>query len=172
MPRPPSPLVLLPFALALAACQGGHEQASSLPKASLTVKTRAGAHAFIVEVAASDADQERGLTQRRAVGADAGMAFPFRAPRQASFWMKDMVVPLDLLFVRPNGTIAAVLHGKPGDLHPLFAGEPVSAVVEIAGGGAAAHGIVRGDRVHWGDCSGRADAPGTLPDPERFCPAS
>lgn len=142
--------------MALAACdsaapprQDVSRAEAALPTVPLVVATAAGERHFVVEVARSDAEQQRGLMHRGRLEAGEGMLFPFAYPRIASFWMKDTSLALDLLFVRPDGTIAAVLSGRPGDLTPLSAGEPVSAVVEIAGGTAAALGIAPGDRVRW-----------------------
>lgn len=126
---------------------------SQLPIVPLSIATASGTHRFTVEVARTDAEQQRGLMHRERIAPDGGMLFPFAYPRTASFWMKDTPAPLDLLFVRPDGTIAAILHGRPGDLSPLSAGEPVSGVVELAGGSAERLGMAAGDRVQWGDCS-------------------
>ncbi len=141
---------------------------ASLPTVPLVIVTSAGERRFNVEVASSEEDQQRGLMQRRRLDEGGGMLFPFAYPRTASFWMKDTPLALDLLFVRPDGTIAAILHGRPGDRTPLSAGEPVSAVVEIAGGTASRLGVAAGDRVRWGDCSAGGDR-GTKVKP--FCPA-
>ena len=98
--------------------------------------------------------------------------FPFALPRLASFWMKDTPQPLDLLFIAPDGTVSAVLSGKPDDETPISTGTPVIAVIEIAGGNAARLGISEGSRVRWGDCPPGAprDPPGRIADPRRFCP--
>lgn len=155
-----------------AAPDSGAPSGTALPTAPLRIATAAGpVRALTVEVAITAAQQEQGLMHRTAVPEGRGMAFPFAWPRMASFWMKDTPLPLDLLFVRPDGTIAAILPGRPNDLQPISAGEPVSAVVEIAGGGAAALGIAPGDHVRWGDCTGRTTQPGEITDPLRFCPA-
>jgi uncharacterized membrane protein (UPF0127 family) len=64
--------------------------------------------------------------------------------------MKNTYIPLDLIFIRPNGTIERIAaDAVPGDLSPIQSGEPVAAVLEIIGGGAAANGIAAGDRVIW-----------------------
>lgn len=150
----------------------GAPSATALPTAPLRIATAAGpVRALTVEVAITAAQQEQGLMHRTALPEGRGMIFPFAWPRMASFWMKDTPLPLDLLFVRPDGTIAAVLPGRPNDLQPISAGEPVSAVVEIAGGSAAALGIAPGDHVRWGDCTVRTSQPGEISDPLRFCPA-
>ncbi|HWJ69521.1 MAG TPA: DUF192 domain-containing protein [Sphingobium sp.] len=133
-------------------------------------------HGFTVEVAADEFSQQRGLMGRTALAGNGGMLFPFPVPRMASFWMKDTPLPLDLIFIRPDGTIAAILPGQPDDLHPIAAGEPVSAVLEINRGRAAALGLAPGDKVQWGDCA-RPPARHnvilpTMPwQPDRFCPA-
>jgi uncharacterized membrane protein (UPF0127 family) len=59
------------------------------------------------------------------------------------------LIPLDMLFVRADGTIARIATAKPLDLSPVPAGEPIAAVLEIAGGRAAELGIREGDKVEW-----------------------
>jgi uncharacterized protein len=70
-------------------------------------------------------------------------------PREASFWMKNTPSPLDILFIRRDGTIAAIAHAEPYTETPYKSGEPVSAVLEINGGKAAELGIAVGDKVRW-----------------------
>jgi uncharacterized membrane protein (UPF0127 family) len=147
------------------------KQAQSAQTVPLGIATAAGArHDFTVELAIDEQSQERGLMERTALPPDRGMLFPFPYPHVASFWMKNTPLPLDLIFIRPDGTIAAILPGKPNDLHPISAGEPVSAVLEIAGGRAAALGIKAGDSTQWGDCASPPPAAGTW-RADRFCPA-
>lgn len=126
-------------------------------------------HAFTIELAVDDQAQQQGLMGRTSLPDDGGMVFPFPYPQVASFWMKDTPLPLDLIFIRPDGTIAAVLEGKPNDLRPISAGESVSAVLEIARGRADALGIMPGDRVEWGDCASPAPAANAW-RADRFCP--
>ncbi|MBN8818031.1 MAG: DUF192 domain-containing protein [Sphingomonas sp.] len=148
--------------------ENGEESAAR--SVSLRISTASGArHDFAVELAIDEQSQERGLMERASLPPDHGMLFPFPYPRIASFWMKNTPLPLDLIFIRPDGTIAAALPGKPNDLHPISAGEPVSAVLEISGGRAAALGIKVGDRVQWGDCAGVPPAAGAW-RADRFCP--
>lgn len=137
---------------------------------ALSIRTASGkTHHFTVELAVDSQSQERGLMDRKSLPDDHGMLFPFPYPQAASFWMKNTPLPLDLVFIRPDGTIAAILQGKPNDLHPLSAGEGVSAVLEIAQGRAAALGIEGGDHVQWGDCSTAAPAANAW-RADRFCP--
>lgn len=143
-------LLLLP-----AACQAGTpdvtKAASGLSVVPLSIRTAAGkTHAFKVEVARSESEQARGLMFRDKLAPDGGMIFPMNPPRPASFWMKNTVIPLDLIFIRPDGTIARIsAEAVPYSLEPIVSGEPVSAVLELAGGRAAELGISEGDKVRW-----------------------
>ena len=71
-------------------------------------------------------------------------------PRAANFWMKNTPSPLDILFIRPDGTIARIAENTvPQSEAPIPSGEPVSAVLELRGGRALDLGIAEGDRVSW-----------------------
>lgn len=143
-------LLLLP-----AACQAGSSEATKsangLSIVPLEVRTASGKrHKFRVEVARTESEQARGLMFRDSLASDAGMIFPMDPPRTASFWMKNTVIPLDIIFVRPDGAIARIAAETiPYSLDPVESGEPVSAVLEIAGGRAAELGIAEGDKVTW-----------------------
>ena len=105
---------------------------------------------FTVEVARTEQQQETGLMFRLALPAHGGMIFPMRPPRLATFWMKNTLIPLDMIFIRSDGTIARIAADTvPESLALVTSGEPVAAVLEIAGGRAAALGIAEGDRVDW-----------------------
>lgn len=117
----------------------------------LTVRTAKGTIHYRVEVAATAQQQSRGLMYRTSLSEHGGMIFPMVPPRFASFWMKNTYIPLDIIFIRADGTIERVAaNAVPEDLSPVESGEPVAAVLEIKGGTAAAKGIVAGDRVEWG----------------------
>jgi uncharacterized membrane protein (UPF0127 family) len=143
-------LLLLP-----AACQAGNpdvtKAASGLSVVPLDIRTASGkTYSFKVEVARSESEQARGLMFRDALAPDGGMIFPMSPPRPASFWMKNTVISLDLIFIRPDGVIARIAaEAVPYSLEPIDSGEPVSAVLEIAGGRAAELGISEGDKVRW-----------------------
>lgn len=116
----------------------------------LTIQAASGRHAFRVEVARTDEEQAQGLMFRTSLPDDGGMLFPFDPVRPASFWMKNTVISLDLLFVRADGSIARIAaNAVPYSLDPIVSGEPVKAVLELAGGKAAALGIAEGDHVSW-----------------------
>lgn len=86
---------------------------------------------------------------RRSLGANHGMIFPYDPPQDVAFWMKNTLIPLDILFVRADGTIARITKAKSQDLTPLPSGEPIAAVLEIRGGRAAQLGIRQDDVVSW-----------------------
>lgn len=117
----------------------------------LEIRSGSAVHRFKVEVARTVDEQARGLMYRQMLGPDEGMLFPFDPPRPASFWMKNTVIPLDMLFIRADGTIAEIAANTvPLSLDKVAVSEPVAAVLEIPGGRSAALGIRPGDRVTWG----------------------
>ncbi|MBA3668036.1 MAG: DUF192 domain-containing protein [Sphingomonas sp.] len=142
---------------ALAACQPGTSNAIELERSpagleqiALTITTRGKPHRFTVEVARSAEEQATGLMNRSALAPDRGMIFPFEPPRPASFWMKNTLIPLDMIFIRADGSIANVeANTVPLSLEPVNSVGQVQAVLEIAGGRAAELGIEAGDKVEW-----------------------
>lgn len=105
---------------------------------------------FTVEIARSGAEQQTGLMNRPTLAPDRGMIFPYDPPQPVAFWMRNTLIPLDMIFVRADGTIARIAANTvPLSLEQVPAGEPVGAVLEIAGGRAAALGLAPGDRVRW-----------------------
>jgi uncharacterized membrane protein (UPF0127 family) len=123
---------------------------SGLPLVPLEIRSGTKVHRFTVEVAATQDEQAYGLMNRTALGPNEGMIFPMNPPRPASFWMKNTLIPLDMLFVRRDGSIARIAAmTTPHSLEPVAVGEPVAAVLEIAGGRAAQLGIGTDARVSW-----------------------
>ena len=87
---------------------------------------------------------------RRSLDPDRGMIFPYDPPQNVGFWMKNTLIPLDMIFIRADGHIARIAaNTTPLSLETVPAGEPVAAVLEIAGGRAAELGIREGDSVEW-----------------------
>jgi len=118
----------------------------------LIIHSANGDHRFTVEVAATFEQQETGLMFRHSVGADKGMIFPYDPPVVASFWMKNTLVPLDIVFIGEDHRIAHIAaNAKPLSLDPISAGVPVTGVLELRGGRAAELGIKDGDLVSWTD---------------------
>jgi uncharacterized membrane protein (UPF0127 family) len=141
--------------VAVVATRGDSTEQAAVQTMPLTITSANGAHAFKVEIAKTAAEQARGLMYRTDLKPDGGMIFwPYPAgggaPREASFWMKNTPSPLDILYIRPDGTIARIAENTvPFSETPIPSGEPVGAVLEIMGGRAAALGIAEGDRVSW-----------------------
>lgn len=115
----------------------------------LTIRSKSGVHRFTVQVAATPDQQERGLMFVTSLADDAGMIFPYDPPQEVGFWMKNTLIPLDIIYVRADRTIALITNAEAMDLTPLPSGEPVVLVIEIRGGRAAELGIRAGDRVDW-----------------------
>ena len=119
----------------------------------VTVTSANGKHVFHVEVARTAEQQERGLMFRTDLKPEGGMIFaPYPPnggpPRAASFWMQNTPTALDILFIRPDGTVATLVENTvPFSQAKVESGEPVSAVLEIVGGRAAELGIAEGDTV-------------------------
>lgn len=123
---------------------------AGLENRPLTIDSATGRHAFIVELAKTSAEQARGLMFRTELAPDRGMVFPFAEDRIASFWMKNTVIPLDIIFIRRDGTIESIAaNTTPYSLAPVRSGEPVAAVLELAGGRAAELSLKAGDKVDW-----------------------
>jgi hypothetical protein len=121
----------------------------TLPLAPLSIDTARGPVQFTVEMATNWDQQERGLMFRRSLAPNAGMLFDFGREQETSFWMKNTLIPLDMLFIKANGTIARIAaNAKPLSEESIPSYEPVRAVLEIAGGRAAELGLRPGDKVH------------------------
>lgn len=86
---------------------------------------------------------------RTSLAPDRGMIFPYSPPQAVGFWMKNTLIPLDMLFIRADGTIARIATAQPHSLDQVSSVEPIVAVLEIAGGRAAELGIREGDRVEY-----------------------
>ena len=105
-------------------------------------------HVFQVEVADKPAERARGLMFRASLAPDAGMLFDFGDTEPVHMWMKNTYIPLDMLFIRADGSIARVAENtEPFSLAAVSSGEPVRFVLEVAGGTASRLGIKRGDAV-------------------------
>jgi uncharacterized membrane protein (UPF0127 family) len=105
-------------------------------------------HHFKVEMAVTPQEQETGLMFRKSVPADGGMLFVFPSVQPEPFWMKNTLVPLDMVFINPDGTIRAIAENTvPYSLAPVDSGGPVKAVLELQGGLTAKEQISVGDSV-------------------------
>ena len=102
----------------------------------------------VVEVARTDEERRRGLMYRQNLAPDAGMLFLFEEDEIHSFWMKNTLIPLDMIFIRKDGTVAGVVESaEPKTLTGRTVGKQSRHVLEVNGGFARAHGIGEGTRV-------------------------
>ena len=114
----------------------------------LTIKSDEASHAFTVEIAATEEEIRQGLMFRESLAADAGMLFDFGEVRPASMWMKNTLIPLDMIFIRADGTVRTVhANAIPHDTKSIPSGGPVQFVLEIPAGRAAEIGLKPGDRL-------------------------
>lgn len=142
----------LSLAVPIAGCAGDPSEAESAATIPVTVTMAGKAHVFNVEVARTDAEQDKGLMFRTSLPADGGMLFPFEKPWIGSFWMKNTLIPLDIIFIRADGSIDRIAENTiPESLEPVVSGGEVSAVLELAGGTAARLDIDETAKVTWKD---------------------
>lgn len=126
----------------------------------LTIVSATGAteHAFSIEVASTEQEKALGLMFRTELSDDQGMLFPYPAERGLQMWMHNTYIPLDMLFIRADGTIVRIEErAEPLSDRVISSGSAVLAVLEIPGGAAARLGIKSGDKVRYPIFSG-ADA--------------
>ena len=113
-----------------------------------TLRTSSGSHAIEVEVADTPQAREIGLMNRESLAEDTGMLFDFREDRPVSMWMKNTLIPLDMLFIDKTGTVVRIArNAKPHSLETIPSGKPVRYVLEINGGAAATYGAKTGDKL-------------------------
>jgi len=130
------------------ALQTGAAFAAGAGLETVEVSTSRGRARFQVEIAATQAEQARGLMFRKSLAPDRGMLFVYKRPQPAAYWMKNTLIPLDIIFIQPDGRILSIVrNARPHDETPLPSGGLVLGVLEIAGGRAAQLGILPGDRV-------------------------
>jgi uncharacterized membrane protein (UPF0127 family) len=151
-------VLALALLIPAAACQPSQSSAvplensaAGLEQVPLTITTAKGArHAFVVEVARTPEQQSYGLMNRQSMPADHGMIFPYQPAQPVAFWMKDTLIPLDMIFVAPGGRILRIEENVvPLSLDPVGSGDAVEAVLELNGGRSAELGIAAGDKVEW-----------------------
>ncbi len=118
----------------------------------LVIHTGGSAYKFEVEVVTTPETRAQGLMFRQSMAPNAGMLFIYPGEQPVSFWMKNTLIPLDMLFLKADGSIAHIAHNAvPHDETPIDSGAAVKAVLEVNGGTANALGIKEGDRVEYPD---------------------
>ena len=120
----------------------------NLKRESLQVVTHHGIRRFQVEIADTDASREYGLMYRKSLAPSFGMLFDFKVPQPVAFWMKNTLIPLDMLFIASDGRVISIVrNATPMSENPIPSGGDVLGVLEIRGGRAAEIGVEPGDRV-------------------------
>ena len=115
---------------------------------SLVIETGGRELKFEVDLALNDIERARGLMFRKSLGPYEGMLFDFHQEQLVSFWMKNTLIPLDMIFIAADGTIRHVhSNAVPLSTDSIPSKFPVRAVLEINGGSAKLLGIKPGDKV-------------------------
>lgn len=114
----------------------------------LTIKTASGPRKFAIELALTGPQMEQGLMFRRTLAPDAGMLFDFKTPTNVTMWMKNTLIPLDMLFLDNNAKIIDIHEFAVPLSTDVIAGKaPARYVIELNGGTVARLGIKPGDQV-------------------------
>ncbi len=136
-----------PFVFAAAsACAQGNEIV--FKRSSLVIVTGSREIKFDIELATNEAERERGLMYRKELGPYQGMLFDFHREMPVSFWMKNTLIPLDMVFIAGDGTVKHVhANAVPMSTDTIPSEFPIRGVLEINGGSARLLGIKPGDKV-------------------------
>lgn len=117
-------------------------------RAQVVLITASGRHRFDVELALTDAQLRLGLMNRRQLPAQAGMLFDFGRARPVAMWMKNTLIPLDMIFVAAGGRIIRIAENtEPQSLQVIASGGDARMVLEVNAGTAARLGLKAGDRM-------------------------
>ena len=136
------------LSLVLLAVMWATAPARSAERDTVEIATKSGVHAFSVELAATEAEREKGLMYRKSLPEGQGMLFDFHRDQEVGFWMKNTYIPLDMIFIRGDGRILRIAENtEPLSEKIVPSNGPVRAVLEVIGGTARKLGIVPGDRV-------------------------
>jgi uncharacterized protein len=141
-------LIGAPAAAAYMIWGGDSTQVSSQQTQRLELVTSQGVVPLEIEVAVTQEQQATGLMYRTTLADNAGMLFPYPEARELTMWMKNTFIPLDMIFIRADGTILRIeAMTEPLSERVVSSGGAVTGVLEIAGGAAARLGLKAGDRV-------------------------
>lgn len=142
-------LIIVAGVFLLLACPADADGVKGFTQTAIQIETGAGrSMEFTVFLALSGKQHARGLMFVDELGERQGMLFVYQRSQNISMWMKNTMLPLDMLFIRQDGTIARIeKETKPYALDSIVSGEPVLAILELNGGVADKYGIQPGDRV-------------------------
>ena len=139
---------LLLFMSLVAVFGGMASGQAEMRKDVLRLITSSGEHRFQIEVAVSGEDKARGLMFRRSLADDAGMLFPYEPPQEATMWMRNTYISLDMVFIRADGIVHRIELGtEPFSEAVIASNGDVLAVLELKAGIANRIGLKAGDRV-------------------------
>ena len=139
---------LLLFAHLAIALGGASPLRAEMRKETLKLITATGEHSFEIEVTETPEQKARGLMFRRSLADDAGMLFPYTPPQEATMWMKNTYISLDMVFIRADGIVHRIEAGtEPFSEKVIASNGDVSAVLELRAGIAAKIGLKPGDRA-------------------------
>lgn len=157
MKRPTLPALLTPAVVLVvlmmnqlteAAPPPGIEPLSAFGRSPLTIETRGGTKRFEVWLADSPARRAQGLMFVERLSPGTGMLFVYGPPRTVSMWMKNTLIPLDMLFIAQDGRVTRIARNtKPQSLATISSMGSVTGVLEIGGGESKRLGIETGDRI-------------------------
>ncbi len=140
--------ILIIFTLFSSALLANATSAMQTSTTLVKIHTSKAEHVFHLEIAASEKQQEDGLMFRKAIAPDGGMLFQYDPPRPVYMWMRNTLIPLDMLFVSSDGTIQHIVeNAAPHSEEPRGILSPSKAVLELRGGTVKRLGIARGDQV-------------------------
>jgi hypothetical protein len=138
------------------------------PQPYVVIESGGREHRVAVEVVRTEADIRRGLMYRSFMAADAGMLFLFKKEKFQSFWMKNTLIPLDIIFISAKMTIAGIVESaEPRTTTSRKVPAPSQFVLEVNGGWTKKNGVRAGDRVRFVD-AGKIPPPvplGQTPSP-------
>ena len=143
-------LAVVALGLSLTACAGGKKvvDEQGRPLEPLSIVTASGEHAFLVEIADTDASRARGLMFRPPLADDRGMLFQFPSAGEQSFWMRNTPSSLDILYIAPDGKIVSIAkHATPYSETPIPSYGAANGVLELRAGRADEIGAKPGDLV-------------------------
>ena len=136
------------LALSLSTTTDVCSEDSTYESSEIWIETATGRHRFVVEIAKTYEQRQRGLMFRRELPRDTGMLFHFGEETRLAMWMKNTFIPLDMLFINRHGIIHRVVENTiPLSLKTIPGGAPTMVVVELNAGVTSQLGIIAGDRV-------------------------
>ena len=129
---------------------GGHrpEFHDAAPKAALLHELQVAGRAVKVELAVTKEQRDHGLMHRTQLDPDAGMLFVFQDDGPRSFWMKNTLIPLDIVFIEADGTVQNIGRGEPlVEVPTVNSLRPARMVLELNAGWSEEHGLLPGQRI-------------------------